>query len=200
MSHMERIVERVVARIMKEAGFEACSSRSLRFITAILEDRLEAILRSVSSQSQHAGRPSTTFTDLLGMVIQQNAFMACDITGYTPPISKDESSKRRSMLFSLPSISPEEFPRETIDPGQEWVSPISTKVEKFIHIYDFMPSFPPMHTFRQTSPKASETAGLSSRVKHRLEQSLVTESNMIKLIKLGGSLPKFVNYIHNRKD
>jgi Transcription factor TFIID complex subunit 8 C-term len=101
--------------------------------------------------------------------------------------------------FKLVIIDLEDYDYEELVEPEEWTSPLSVRVEKFIHIYDFMPSFPPIHTFRQTTIKQQTIKNQSSKVKKRLEQSLKSEENMIKLIKSSGSIPGFINYLYKRK-
>jgi len=103
---------------------------------------------------------------------------------------------RRDSLFTLPGIPEEKIEFEEKEENEEWISQVSIRVEKFIHIYDHMPSFPPIHTFRMTIPKQNSGIGQSTKVKNRLEQSIKSENNLIKLITSSGSLPPFINYLY----
>lgn len=188
-----------LVKILKETGFESCSSRALELFLAIFEDRLSSMLRTLHSRQIHACRTSTTFLDLLDIVDLQDAFTVREDWKYRKKDSRALLTDKRTKLFRLPNIHFEEFPHEMQSSCEEWTSPVSIRLEKFIHIYEFMPPFPPVHTFRHTHLKPAVSGGLSFRVKNRLEQSHITEDNMIKLIKSSGSLPKFINYIYNRR-
>ena len=81
----------------------------------------------------------------------------------------------------------------------EWKSSISHKNEKFIHIYEFMPDFPPIHTYRNTMIKENNTHVAINNIKDRMKQSIRSEKNMFKLFKVSGSLPPFINCIYNNE-
>lgn len=206
---MKRLLERCVAKILREAGFEAVSSKGLELFTRIYEDRVCAVLTTIASRAALASRPSSSFLDLLDCVEKASAFECkrqrkkqAVFASSQPQHSSSETAlfqKKRAQLFNVLRFPAGEYETEKLVEPEEWISPISTRVEKFIHIYDFMPNFPPIHTFRLTTIKQPAMKNLSSKVKNRLEQSLKSEGNMIKLIKSSGSLPGFVNYLYKKK-
>lgn len=198
---MDEVMKRIIIQILKKTGFEAVESQALEVLLKVFSDRLISYLNTVSQKTQHSSRPSTSFIDLLNMNAQifkigkevsypQHILSECNVT---VPDCKYESIKK---LFSLIHINRENYPEELIEPEIEWISPLATRVEKYIHIYDFMPNFPPIHTFRMTAVKPMNSKYQSTKVKNRLEQSLSSEGNMVKLIKSSGTMPKFINFLY----
>lgn len=199
---MEEILERTVLKLLKNAGFESVEPLALKKLLRVFDDKITSTL-SISSQiAGLACRPSITILDLFGLrrkscmitlSIPREVYIDCDIR---PPFSRNLSV---SNLFTLVPLNLVSYPYEIYEEEEEWISPVSTKVDKFIHIYEFMPTFPPIHTFRMTSLKEKTVSNQSSKVKNRLEQSLRTEGNLIKLIKSSGTVPNFINYLYRNK-
>jgi len=198
---MDDVIKRIVAELLKTIGFEAVESKALELLVNVLDDRITSYLNTVSKMSLLCSRPTTTLLDLFGMRqrvpwigkelrIPNDALAECGVLS-TPCRSRTVQS-----LFTLVPLKKQHFPVEMAELEESWVSPLSTRVEKFIHIYEFMPEFPPIHTFRMSLMKGSTVKNQSSKVKNRLEQSLRSEGNMVKLIKSSGSMPKFVNYLY----
>lgn len=201
---MDVMLRRMVARLLRNAGFEAVESRALEILVGVFEDRIISFLRTATQLAALSGRPSVSMLDLFGMnqgsrgivdyrMLSREMLAEC---GSNVPKCRNRNVEE---LLSLISVVSESYFHETVDPEDEWISSLSTRVEKFIHIYDFMPSFPPIHTFRMTIVKNYNLKNQSSKVKSRLEQSLRSEGNMIRLIKSSGSIPNFINYIYKNK-
>ncbi|KAM0671776.1 hypothetical protein CWI42_121120 [Ordospora colligata] len=169
---MRRVVEDRLLRILKEVGYEVVESKALEVYVEALETYMLAYLRTVCSLSRHGMKSHSTLIDLL-----------CLIDG-----------KR----FDCGGVGKEkvEYEQEVVEKEQEFNSPLSSSIEKYIHIYDFMPSFPAIHAFRQTITKPNCKSNKSANVKSRLEQSLRAEGNLLNLIKASGSLPPFINFLH----
>jgi len=201
---MDEVQRKIIASILKEAGFDSANQKALEILLNVFEDRLSSFLHSSLQKSIHAGRPSMTMLDILDskQCLQklldyrpgdESHLLECNAS--VPKCS----FKNNEDMFSLVPLREINLEYELLEPEVEWSSPLSTHVEKFIHIYDFMPSFPPIHTFRMTALKSHSSKNQSSKVKNRLEQSLRSESNMIKLIKTNGSIPGFINYMYRNK-
>lgn len=199
---MRPVLEHFLAGMLHQAGFKAFNRQALALLAAVFEDRLAVLLMCLNSRAIHAGRPGATLTDLLGAVyggLSLNSLRTGGARGARVRLARPtEAAAARAAAFALPATRVT-YPMEAFDLPEEWESPISTRVEKFIHIYDFMPPFPPIHTFRMTPSKTTENISFSARVKNRLEQSLKSENNMIRLIKSSGTLPAFVHFIHNER-
>lgn len=197
-------MKRVIVQILKQAGFESIESGALEILLRVFSDRLISYLNTVSQKAIHSSRSSVTLTDLFSMNNQiyrigktveftNEILVECNVT---IPNYKYESVRN---LFSIIHINRENYPEELLEPEVEWISPLATRVEKYIHIYDFMPNFPPTHTFRMTPIKQLNNKFQSTKVKNRLEQSLSSEGNMVKLIKSSGTMPKFINFLYKGK-
>lgn len=200
---MKKILERTIAKFLKEVGFETTSKLALEIIMAVFEDRIIAMLNPISSRGVLTSRPTATVLDVLDYIENLNAFTYRMPIAQLSPAQTVQANQilkfKRQELFNLIQFPKDPNEEDVYEEPKEWTSPLSTRVEKFIHIYDFMPAFPPIHTFRLTLIKPLTTRNLSSKVKNRLEQSLKSEGNMIKLIKSSASLPEFINYLYKNK-
>lgn len=198
---MDEVTKRAIAELLKNIGFEAVDRRAMELLFSIFDDRLTSYLGSNSRLSLLCSRPTTTLVDLFG--IRQNIPRIGNELHFPPEVLTECNvslppctNRTIQNLFSLVHIKKLHFPIEMIEPEPEWTSPLSTRVEKFIHVYEFMPNFPPIHTFRISSVKNTAMKNQSSKVKNRLDQSLKSEGSMVKLIKSSGSMPKFINYLY----
>lgn len=73
---------------------------------------------------------------------------------------------------------------------------LATPIDKYVHIYEHLPSFPASHTFRRTIIKPPIDFSCSN-LKKRIEQSLRAENNLFKM-KRGR---KYINFLyHNEHD
>lgn len=201
---MKDILKRTIIKILRKAGFELADNLALEKLISVFNDRMISSLNIITQKSVLSGRSSVTLFDLFGS--KQNFNAIVDILPFNGMALEecnvedaDCENPKIADNFRLINIDDDEYPEEILVEEEKWVSPISTKVDRFIHIYEFMPPFPPIHTFRLTSLKNKLASNQSSKVKNRLEQSLRTEENMIKLIKSSGSIPDFVNFIHKSK-
>lgn len=201
---MEEAQKRLLASVLKAVGFESASLKAMELFLEIFDDCLRTFLTVASNKSLHASRPSLSLLDVLDgkqtlqKIIKSHPIDQVYLKECNVSIERCKFKNIEDMFSLIPfEVFPVEY--EIPEPELGWNSPLSTKVEKFIHIYDFMPSFPPIHTFRMTFLKSSSAKNQSSKVKNRLEQSLRSEGNMIKLIKSNGSIPGFINYIYKNK-
>lgn len=170
---MEDLINHFVLRIVKENGFLYADKKAILLIKASLESHITSILKVLMSYTIHSKKQSANIYDFFTAI-------------------------KNLKIKLLTNIQPIYYSEENVIPVIDFKSPLSTYLERYIHIYDFMPSFPPTHTFRQTYLKNKEKEDKSQLVKSRLEQSLRSERNLLKLIKGSGSLPSFVNYLYKK--
>lgn len=192
---MEEILTRALCKIIQQAGFEAINQKAMKYFISVFEDRIKSMFMVLVSKSVHSGRPTCSLIDLYKYIEEGRALGVIAKYSHNIPKTVTCANNRRNM-FKLLDFSTEKYEKIVLHETEKWLSPLSNRVEKFIHIYDFMPDFPPIHTFRLTPIKQLVSKNLSSKVKNRLEQSLKSEKNMIKLIKSSDSLPKFINFLY----
>ncbi|KRH91818.1 hypothetical protein M153_23473000584, partial [Pseudoloma neurophilia] len=72
---------------------------------------------------------------------------------------------------------------------------IATPIDKYVHIYEHLPSFPPSHTFRRTITKESVDYSCE-KLKKRIEESLRAENNLFKMMR-GRN---FINFLYQNDD
>lgn len=170
---MKDLVNHFILRIVKENGFLYADKKAVLLLKENLEIYVTSILKVLMSYTIHSKKQSTNIFDFFSVI--------------------------KNLRINLSTnIHPVNYSEEELLPVLEFKSPLSTYLERYIHIYEFMPPFPPTHTFRQTYLKNKEKEDKSQLVKSRLEQSLRSERNLLKLIKGSGSLPSFVNYLYKK--
>ncbi len=164
------ILNNIIASVLKEVGFETTSLLALDGLREITKDYLVENLKIFNSNAQHAKRNFVNIFDIL-------------------------LSEEKGIIINNPlmTLVHEEYVEE-----YSWNSLLGNQGERIIHIYDFMPELPPTHTYRQTITRANNERLESVKIKTRVEQSVKSEKNMLKLFKSSNSLPKFVNYLHSK--
>ncbi|KAL6122649.1 hypothetical protein NUSPORA_00173 [Nucleospora cyclopteri] len=174
-SNVDAILSVVASKIFSAAGFDSTSTKAMAVCVQVLKETIGENAKILASSASHAGKAFVTEYEFIKSFYALNKFNF-EIYGVSEIDDK---------------IEYEEYKIE-----KEWTSPLANFSEKFIHIYDFMPDFPPTHTYRNT--KITErTENLESlNVKNRMDQSLKSEANMFKLFKSSGSLPPFINFLY----
>lgn len=167
---MKKILEHRLMKHLKDLGYETVERRAIELYVVSLERYMVAYLKSINSVSKHALKSQATLLDVLRFVGD------------------------KKFEFSVAEETVYEY--EKAEEEVKFDSPLVSNIEKYIHIYEFMPNFPPAHAFRQTIIKPSSKSSRSLSVKNRLEQSLRSENNLLKLIKASGSLPPFINFLY----
>jgi hypothetical protein len=167
---MREVLKHALIRLLRDIGYGRAEERALEGYMVALEGYMVNYMKSVTSFSRHALKSRTTFLDILRFVRQRR--------------------------IEVHRMKPLAYGSEAEVEEPEFVSSLASNIEKYIHIYEFMPSFPPTHTFRQTIIKPNERDTRSFNIKHRLEQSLRAENNLLRLMKESGALPPFVNYLY----
>lgn len=175
---MEKCIDYILAFHLRRAGFEGTTKRALHLFNVATVCTLRNYLRTLKSITIHSQRAHTTILDVLKL---QTLFK-------TPFITDNK------MYY------PMQFAEEPDEDGHVPCSGIGVRVEKFVHIYDFMPVFPPAHTFKKSFPKESGDEEERGRnIKRRLEESLVGENNLVRMMDACNEIPDYVNFMRERK-
>lgn len=170
---MDEIIKHFLCKYLKDNGYETVEIKALLMLKEAFELKINSYLKVLYSYKMLSSKQNSTLTDVMYLT-------------------------NKKMPAILPSQGTPAYEETEVIEDAEFISPLANTVEKYIHIYDFMPSFPPTHTFKQTFVKADTKENKSFSVKNRLEQSLRSENNLLKLIKSSGSLPPFINYLYKR--
>lgn len=168
---MKKILEHRLMGHLVSLGYEAVERRAMELYVAMVETYTTNYLKVIGSISKHGLKSHVTLLDALHFV-------------------KDGG-------LEVPRVTRVEYEYSSAPPETRFDSPLASNIEKYIHIYEFMPDFPPVHAFRQTIVKPHSKSSRSVNVKNRLEQSLRSEDNLLRLIKASGSLPPFINFLYN---
>ena len=79
---------------------------------------------------------------------------------------------------------------------EAFYGPISAPVDKFINIYEFMPIFPPLHTFRATLVKENKVRSRARDVKERIEQKNQVTASVFRILKRLKEISNRANYLY----
>lgn len=173
----DKFIQATISIVIKQLGFTHASPQAIELFSKVFEDRILFILRSVGTSALHSNRTKINLFDL--------CFYRKELRGNVLKVPL----KKETIPVEYEELSDEE----------RWISKLSVRVDKFSHIYEFMPEFPPIHTFRQTPLPTNSEKTESLNVKNRMDQSLKSEENMFKLFKSSGSFPPIINYLYMQK-
>ncbi|OQS55032.1 hypothetical protein EHP00_945 [Ecytonucleospora hepatopenaei] len=169
------VLENLLGLFLKKIGYEKVDKKAFILLKEVFICWLNSKIGLLSFLASHSGRTKLNFFDFFNTEVNHILLSELDII--------------------LSNYEHEVFPEQN-----EWKSSISHKNEKFIHIYEFMPDFPPIHTYRNTMIKENNTHVEINNIKDRMKQSIRSEKNMFKLFKVSGSLPPFINCIYNNEN
>lgn len=182
--YIDDILRDLASKCLREAGFLSTNKQAMEYLIEIFKEHLNQTAKILASNVNLAGRTEISFYDFIKCgkllrtsIMSENIFQVLDTVGVDSKISFEQVAAK-----------------------EEWVSPLANTSDKFIHIYDFMPEFPPTHTYRNTALPETRDHMESLNVKNRIEQSIKSEKNMFKLFKTSGSLPPFINYLYKMKE
>lgn len=85
------------------------------------------------------------------------------------------------------------FEVEVYKPKEKFVNEIASKIDRYIHIYEFMPEFPPTHTFKRSYIRNAKKHEI--RIKQRVEQNLLAERSVFQMVSMEGKMPRYVNFM-----
>lgn len=165
---MRKVFYHCIARVLGETGFDSFEEKAMHYFMEIIELYLQKVLVSIKNNSSHCGRSRTTMLDLI------NKYPLKEVT----------------------SFSYVEYPCETEEKTENYVSPISSQVEKSMYVYDFMPPFPSLHTFKETIIKDKRVRSRARDVKDRIEQRNRIIDSLFVLAK-ASKKKKFINYFYD---
>lgn len=175
------IYHTAVLNYLKSIGYTHTSSYALSMLTSIFKATIHKFLKTLVSVTTHAQRSKTTIVDLHSLL------RFFDIR-----------------LHKVLRIHP--YMQLNLDTEQNMIqdcaafeNSIVSKIDRYIHIYEFMPSFPPTHTFKKTFPKETKSNETPEKIKIKLEQVGRAEKNLIRMMRMSNKLPKRVNFMDQMK-
>lgn len=168
---MEKMTKIVLLQFLKEAGFENVNTKALELFYVLFEEKMSSILISLNNFTCHAQRSKVILSDLENVI---------------------NVSKLNDPFNSFPVLK---FDEEVFHEKEQFDNGIASKIDKYIYIYEFMPNFPPTHTFKRSYIKEVKRNYKPEMLKIRLEQSMQAEKNLVKMMKLSKNLPKYVNFM-----
>lgn len=164
---MDNLIKHTAMHALKGAGFEAANAKALCVFTETFALYMVKVLGNAKNDSVHSQRSKTTVIDLV------NKFGLFEVRSFEPVRVEEEMGIDEEAFYST----------------------ISAPVDKFINIYEFMPMFPPLHTFRTTLIKENRVRSRARDVKERIEQKNQVTMNLFKLLRRLKVIPRYANYL-----
>lgn len=177
----ERMV--FIANMLKNVGFECTNNRALMLLDHSFLLFFSSVLKTLKIRTIHSNRAKVTIIDILKM--KQN---------------KEYYDKIKEFVILLSRLHNEEnIVNENVEieenEKEETKFTISTQIEKYVHIYDHLPPFPPSHTFRKTIIKEQKVSSCDN-LKKRMEESLRAEKNLFRMMEVNN----FVNFLYQKNE
>ena len=175
MQHIDKYLEATIAKVFLTMNFEGMNEKALFTLKETFKIYLDSNCKIIGRIANHSGRNDVSLFDFyrIQRKIQVFNYDVVNVLGI------DDKLKYEQIILK-----------------DNWISPLGIKSDRFIHIYDFMPEFPAIHTFRNTTLVESKEGLESINVKSRIDQSVKSEKNMFKLFKTSESLPPFINCMY----
>lgn len=181
---MEECLKYILIVHLRKVGFDAVTRRALNLFYLSTTCTIKNYLRTLKSITLHSQRSKTTVLDILKLqTFFKEQFIPLKV----------------AHRLSLITVKPIKILEDREEGKRITDSLLGTTIDRYVHVYDFMPKFPPAHTFRKSFAKESEEEEKSKNIKRRLEESLIAENNLVKMMDASNDVPSFVNFMVIRK-
>ncbi|KAI5191801.1 hypothetical protein NECID01_1646 [Nematocida sp. AWRm77] len=168
-SVVEESVKYLVVHLIKEQGFSSATSHALSLLSNTVVRYLVYISSVLKAQCEASHRTSPTLVD--AVVVFKKVKEIVENRGR---IELEEQS------FSLPA---------------EYVSEICTYVEPAPNYYEFLPKFPPVHTFKNTPIKRRVSDDRAQKARLRNEQTIKIVDSLFSIMKRSKKNLRYANYL-----
>lgn len=165
---MEKIVRYTIVRALEHSGFDTANQKALEFFSEVFSLYMFRTLGYIKRISTHSQRSKATMVDVLSIL----------------------------GILEVRSYECVDFETEKAPEIETFYGPISAPVDKFINIYEFMPVFPPLHTFRATLVKENKVRSRAKDVKERIEQKNQVAASVFRILKRLNEIPNRANYLY----
>ncbi|KAL0263978.1 UNVERIFIED_CONTAM: hypothetical protein PYX00_011243 [Menopon gallinae] len=163
-----RTARGALARALKSSGFDTANQKALEFFAEVFTMYMFRTLGYIKRVATHSQRSKATMVDMV------SSFGILEATSY-----EDVG-----------------FETDEAPEAETFYGPISAPVDKFINIYEFMPVFPPLHTFRATLVKENKVRSRARDVKERIEQKNQVAASVFRILKRLKEIPNRANYLY----
>lgn len=165
---MDKIVRYTIVRALRHYGFDTANEKALVFFSEVFCLYMFRTLGYIKRVATHSQRSKATMVDVLSSL----------------------------GILEIQSYESVDFETEKVLETEAFYGPISAPVDKFINIYEFMPVFPPLHTFRATLVKENKVRSRAKDVKERIEQKNQIAASVFRILKRLDEIPNRANYLY----
>ncbi|KAM0688670.1 hypothetical protein COBT_000071 [Conglomerata obtusa] len=176
---MDEIIESTLALILRDAGYDSISKHALNHFSQIFKNQILSLLKALNALTLHAQRSKSSLIDIQSLL---------KLTNRSITTGDIQNAIQKNDL--LPH-----FQNEIAEVTVSFENLIANSIDRFIHVYEFMPQFPPTHTFKRNYSKEVGKHRRPDGIKKRIEESVMVERSLIRMIMERGEMPKYVNYL-----
>ncbi|KAM0678112.1 hypothetical protein BDAP_001371 [Binucleata daphniae] len=178
---MDSIIEFVIINCLSSVGYTRFSKRAIEHFKQAFINNYSSFLNSLSAVTLHAQRSKSNFIDVNNTLKLKNKTITyedrtCNV-GYNELMSYVEFE--------------EEERQEIVN----FENPIASNIDRFIHVYEFMPHFPPSHTFKRNYTKEIGKYRRPDGIKKKIEETVLVERSLIRIMKERRELKPYANYL-----
>lgn len=166
---VEEAVKYSIVLLLKEAGFTSATTQALGLLSTTVLRYLVYVSSVLKVRGEVAHRTSPTLVDAVVVL-----------------------KRVKEVLKSSQRIQLEE---EIVAPPEEYTSEICTYVEPAPSYYDFLPKFPPAHTFKNTPIKRRVSDDRAQKARLRNEQTIKVVDSLFGIAKKAKKNLGYANYL-----
>lgn len=179
-SRLDAVVERIlyvcVSSVLRSAGCEAAEAKALAHLAMVLERYIMYISTALQKHAGFAHRPSPTLVDVVQTLLGMKVSLSLEDMRAHPHL--------RIHTEPYDSVFPEDLS-----------AGLCTYVDLPPYFYEFLPKFPPAHTFKSTPIKRRVVDDKSKKARIRNEQGIKAVDSLFRMMESSGTRPKRANYL-----
>jgi Bromodomain associated/Transcription factor TFIID complex subunit 8 C-term len=176
----EQILQICVSLIVRKAGYDSIESRALAHLASVSRKYIAYISTAVKKHAAYSHRAIPTAIDVIQAVHGMKIKLGAESVAEQPVLKAPIRTETERAVLPFKEMLPSE---------------IALPAEMPPNYYNFLPPFPPAHTFKTTQIKKRilDDKAKKSRIRHE-QATLVTES-LFKMLESSGMRPKKANYL-----
>lgn len=171
---MDNIIEHIIIEALSSAGYTSFSKRAVEHFKQVFINKQLSFLNSLSAVTIHSQRSKSNIIDL----------------NNTLKLTNKKISQK-----DLVSFDTKKFENQEEQEFVNFVNPIASNIDRFIHVYEFMPHFPPSHTFKRNYTKEIAKHRRPDGIKKKIEETVLVERSLIRIMKENKELKCFANFL-----
>ncbi|KAH9385527.1 transcription initiation factor TFIID subunit 8 [Nematocida major] len=198
MESIKKTLQAVISALLKEEGFEKIEARAMESLSTAFFNYAIYTSSRLKRQCEMSRRTLPTLVDA--------AIMVQEMSNQREKQKKDEGWKIEGIELETLSETLNKYNENSTNPVQvnmedsfeeekEFASEACAYVEYPQNYYEFLPKFPPAHTFKTSTIKRKITDDRAQKARLRNEQTKKVVENLFSIMEKSGKTPKYANYL-----